>query len=103
MRGRIGGMITAHRFSLRNALWAVTWLSLFAGSFYLLVRIDTFTRRWPDVVFTGLLVVLLVAVISTPIMAVSALFGRARPAIILGLSISVLYIGICLTASWLFL
>jgi len=96
-------MVTVPRFSLRNALWAVTWLSLFAGSCYLLVRIDTFARRWPDVVFTGLLVVLVVAVISTPVVAVSALFGKARTGMILGLSVVVLYVGVCLGASWLLL
>jgi hypothetical protein len=89
------------QFGLRNALWMTAWLSLFAGSCVVLGSIDNYTRKWPDVVFVTLLVVLWLVVISTPVIAVCTLFGRTRTGVIAGLAISALYVDICLIASWI--
>ena len=103
MRGRMASMVTRFQFSLRNALWMTAWLSLFAGSCSALRSIVNYTRKLPDVVFVCLLIVLWVAVVSTPIIAVSTLLGSTRIGMITGLAISALYIGVCLTASWILL
>src|SRR5689334_3939473 len=101
MRGRMGGMVTRYQFSLRNALWMTAWLSLSAGSCVALRSVDNYTRKWPDVVFVTVLVVLWLAVISAPVIAVCTLFGRTRTGVIAGLAISALCFGVSLIATWI--
>ena len=100
MRGRMAGMARRFQFSLYSALRATAWLSICGASWAMLKGIDTYTLKWPDVAFAALLVILFLATVATPVIAVGSLFGRTKTGMFGGLALGVTFIVLSLVVSW---
>jgi hypothetical protein len=96
----MAGMTRRFQFSLYSTLRATAWLSICGASCSMLKRIDTYTHKWPDVEFVTLLVVLLLAIVATPVIGIGSLFERTKTAMFGGLALGVTCIVLSLVISW---
>ena len=103
MRGRMAGMARRFQFSLYSVLRATAWLSICGASFSMLKGIDKYTLKWPDVAFVTLLVVLVLAIVATPVIAIGSLFGQTKTGMFGGLTLGATFIVLSLVVSWAFL
>ena len=68
-------MDSRFQFSLRNAVWATFWVSVWFGSLTVVLKLlkpSWEASRWNEILALGLVTML----IATPSIAIEALFGR---------------------------
>jgi hypothetical protein len=96
-------MVQRFQYSLYSALKATGLLSISVASWSMLKGIDRYAEKWPDIPFVTLVVVLVLAIIATPVLALGSIFERAKTGMLCALVVGVAFIILSLLISRIFL
>jgi hypothetical protein len=90
-------MARQFRFSTWNLLSAMFWLSVGAGAFAVLRSLDEYpTHEWPKWVLVTLVLSYYALIVASPLIAIGALFGRTRTAVIVAFFVEVVLLWLLL-------